>query len=155
MFEKSGRNRHGQRLTKPVMYEPTDSEWGLLSPRPLTRWTKRRPTKRVAILLVFLFVASVYGVRLWREHHPPRDPTRLDAERYYELKQQEMAKQRVQGAQGRNKGKGREDKPPLFERYHDAELALPQHHVDDPFANGKKYLWVENHVHGELSSLRC
>lgn len=40
-------------------------------------------------------------------------------------------------------------KPPLFERYHQAELALPQHHVADPFANGKKYLWVENHVHGE------
>ncbi|KIP11864.1 hypothetical protein PHLGIDRAFT_98965 [Phlebiopsis gigantea 11061_1 CR5-6] len=25
---------------------------------------------------------------------------------------------------------------------------MPQHHVSDPFAGGKKYLWVENHVHG-------
>ena len=41
------------------------------------------------------------------------------------------------------------EKPPLFERYHLAEMALPQHHVKDPFAGGKKYLWVENHVHCE------
>lgn len=39
-------------------------------------------------------------------------------------------------------------KPPLYERYHYAELALPQHSVPDPFANGTKYLWVNNHVSG-------
>ena len=41
------------------------------------------------------------------------------------------------------------NKPPLYERYHYAELALPQHSVPDPFADGRKYLWVNNHVSGE------
>ena len=45
------------------------------------------------------------------------------------------------------------NKPPLYERYHHAELALPQHHPGDPFAGGKKYLWVNNHVSGEYNSM--
>ena len=40
------------------------------------------------------------------------------------------------------------DRPPLYEEYHRAELALPQHDTTDPFSNGKKYLWVNNHVSG-------
>ncbi|GJE89688.1 O-fucosyltransferase family protein [Phanerochaete sordida] len=40
------------------------------------------------------------------------------------------------------------NKPPLYEKYHHAELALPQHDTSDPFAGGKKYLWVNNHVSG-------
>lgn len=40
--------------------------------------------------------------------------------------------------------------PPLYPAYHRAELALPQHDESDPFAGGKKYLWVANHVQCEL-----
>lgn len=140
MFDsKNGRNRY----RKPVMYDlAADSEWGVLSPRPLARWTKRRPTRRALVLFACLFMAAVYGVRVWnaRQHvhtetgepthghklppqheEPPPPPPEWD----------------------------QLPKPPLFERYHEAEMALPQHHVNDPFAGGKKYLWVENHVHGE------
>ena len=35
--------------------------------------------------------------------------------------------------------------PPLYPEFREAELALPQHHVTDPFANGQKYLWVASH----------
>lgn len=41
------------------------------------------------------------------------------------------------------------NKPPLYEEYHRAELALPQHDTNNAFGNGKKYLWVNNHVSGE------
>lgn len=36
--------------------------------------------------------------------------------------------------------------PPLYPEFKKAELALPQHHVKDPFAAGQKYLWVASHV---------
>jgi hypothetical protein len=162
MFGMAGRNRHGgQRLAKPVMYDPEDSEWRNLSPRPVNRWTKRRPTKRVVIVLVCLFIASVYGVRLWKEHQH-REQQRIQAEQArleLERQQQEVERQK-QRERELQKAKEEEEraaqaawdnrpKPPLFERYHEAELALPQHYVADPFADGKKYLWVENHVHGE------
>ncbi len=40
------------------------------------------------------------------------------------------------------------DPPPLYERYHRAELALPQHDTEHAFSQGQKYLWVNNHVSG-------
>lgn len=36
--------------------------------------------------------------------------------------------------------------PPLYPEFHREELQLPQHDLRNPFANGKKYLWVANHV---------
>ncbi|EKM50148.1 uncharacterized protein PHACADRAFT_200992 [Phanerochaete carnosa HHB-10118-sp] len=36
--------------------------------------------------------------------------------------------------------------PPLYPEFRKAELALPQHHVKDPFADGQKYLWVASHT---------
>lgn len=40
------------------------------------------------------------------------------------------------------------NKPPLYEKYHHAELALSQHDAVNAFSGGKKYLWVNNHVAG-------
>lgn len=154
MFEASGRNRLGHRLGKPAMHDPADAEWGILSPRPITRWTKRQPTKRTVFVLVCLFTAAVYGVRMWNErlhleqqraqkqiYSPGLKPAK-DVGRQAPSKPRPQEKVEVPPAE--------EDdgKPPLFGRFHQAELALPQHHVADPFAGGKKYLWVENHVHG-------
>ncbi|KAI0360624.1 hypothetical protein OH77DRAFT_704927 [Trametes cingulata] len=38
--------------------------------------------------------------------------------------------------------------PPLYSRFHEAELALPQHNVSLPFPEGRegRYLWVANHA---------
>lgn len=41
--------------------------------------------------------------------------------------------------------------PPLYHDVRAAELALPQHFVKDPFANGQKYLWIEAHTQCECS----
>ena len=133
----NGRHRHRDRLSgKPVMYDPLDTEWGggpSFRPLGLGRWTKRRPTKRVALVLLCVLLACAYGLRAWRAHQAEARRVAEEARRQKELEEK--------------------PKPPLFERWHQAELALPQHHVADPFAHGKKYLWVENHVHGELISL--
>ena len=136
MFDsQNGRNRY----RKPVMYDLAgESDWGVLSPRPIGRWTKRRPTRRALILLACLFVAAVYAVRVWTAHEHV-----LVADKKHDTHHEEQ-----------KKPLNWDDlpKPPLFGRYHEAEMALPQHHVKDPFAGGKKYLWVENHVHGESQS---
>ncbi|GJE93721.1 O-fucosyltransferase family protein [Phanerochaete sordida] len=157
MFEQNGRNRHGRdRLAKPVMYDPADSEWGILSPRPLNRWAKKRPTKRVMVLLVCIFIGCVYGVRVWRERQyfeEQREQRQLDyakdqgSRQRVEHKEEHKEKKPAPPVDPNDPYAGR-PKPPLFGKYHQAELAMPQHHVADPFANGKKYLWVENHVHG-------
>ncbi|KZP18800.1 hypothetical protein FIBSPDRAFT_933213 [Athelia psychrophila] len=41
-------------------------------------------------------------------------------------------------------------KPPLYERYHEYEAALPQHNPNLPAPEGKdaKFIWASNHVHG-------
>lgn len=123
---KQNRSRH--RISgKPALYDPADTEWGI--PRPLGRWSKRRPTRRGVAVFVCLVIICTYVLRSWRgavkvevqEEKPPS----LEPE-----------------------GWENKPKPPLFGQYHQAELAFPQHHVGDPFAGGKKYLWVENHVHG-------
>ncbi|PSR74432.1 hypothetical protein PHLCEN_2v9844 [Hermanssonia centrifuga] len=140
MFDsQNGRNRH---RGKPVMYDLTsDSEWGMLSPRPLARWSKRRPTKRALIIIACLFIAGVYGVRVWSgPHHAVQTHT---TEVITHQQHQERPEKHVE------ENWDDRPKPPLFERYHVAEMALPQHHVSDPFASGRKFLWVENHVHGE------
>ena len=157
MFDPSanGRTRHRER--KPVMYDLTgDAEWG----RPLGRWTKRKPTKRAFVLLACLFVAAVYGVRVWNaaqhapeRRHPPTPPPvrgRPPKGAKGEEKQQQQQRQQQEGQQQHEGGLNWDllEKPPLFGEYHVAEMAFPQHHVADPFANGRKYLWVENHVHG-------
>ena len=46
---------------------------------------------------------------------------------------------------------GPERLPPLYTDIREMEMALPQHHVRDPFANGQKYLWVASHTTSELS----
>ncbi|EKM56441.1 uncharacterized protein PHACADRAFT_253563 [Phanerochaete carnosa HHB-10118-sp] len=156
MFEKSGRHRHGRdRLAKPAMYDPADTEWGILSPRPLNRWTKRRPTKRMLVLFVCIFVACVYGVRVWRERQYLEEQRVLAEQRQQGQMRHQETKQKAEQHKEENVEKPKAEShwdewpnPPLFGKYHRAELALPQHHVADPFANGKKYLWVENHVHG-------
>jgi hypothetical protein len=45
--------------------------------------------------------------------------------------------------------------PPLYPEYRLKELALPQHNPDLPYPEGRngKYLWISEHVHGELYSL--
>ena len=113
------------------MYDPADAEWGASGPRPLARWTKRRPTKRAIILLVCVPIGCVYGMRMWNERSAKAKALRKEREKAKEFEEK--------------------PKPPLFEKWHQVELALPQHHVTDQFANGKKYLWVENHVHGKSS----
>lgn len=158
MFDaQSGRNRH----RKPVMYDDlaTDTEWGMLSHRPLGRWSKRRPTKRALALLACLFVAAVYGVRVLNTpRHDVLNPE-VDAEPTAGVDTEVPLHHNESEQSGEaEEGQGSEEppnwdnlpKPPLFDRYHEAEMALPQHHVADPFAGGKKYLWVENHVHGEF-----
>ena len=40
--------------------------------------------------------------------------------------------------------------PPLYEEFIEAEMAMPQHHVKDPFANGQKYFWVASHTQCEF-----
>ena len=37
--------------------------------------------------------------------------------------------------------------PPLYPEYHRAEVALPQHDLNNPFAGGRKYIWVASHAH--------
>ncbi|KZT27662.1 hypothetical protein NEOLEDRAFT_1130722 [Neolentinus lepideus HHB14362 ss-1] len=39
--------------------------------------------------------------------------------------------------------------PPLYEKWHEAELAMPQHDPDLPYPEGKegRYFWAPNHVH--------
>lgn len=46
-------------------------------------------------------------------------------------------------------------KPPLYERYHAYEAALPQHNPNLPAPDGAdaKFIWASNHVHGEQSYL--
>lgn len=41
--------------------------------------------------------------------------------------------------------------PPLYEAYHAAERALPQHNPHAPFPDGKdaKFFWVANHAQSE------
>lgn len=41
--------------------------------------------------------------------------------------------------------------PPLYSKYHQDELAYPQHNPDLPYPEGRegKYIWMANHVHGE------
>ncbi|KAI8981311.1 hypothetical protein BD414DRAFT_492292 [Trametes punicea] len=41
-------------------------------------------------------------------------------------------------------------KPPLYEKYHQWELQLPQHNPDLPYPEGRngEYIWMANHVHG-------
>ncbi|KIP04170.1 hypothetical protein PHLGIDRAFT_76434 [Phlebiopsis gigantea 11061_1 CR5-6] len=39
-----------------------------------------------------------------------------------------------------------EPTPPLYARFRAAEAALPQHHVEDPFAGGQRYLFASSHV---------
>ena len=36
--------------------------------------------------------------------------------------------------------------PPLYPEYHHAELALPHHDRKNPFADGRKYLWIASHT---------
>lgn len=148
--DKSGRNRHGHRLGKPAMHDPEDTEWGILSPRPLNRWTKRRPTKRIVVLLVFIFVAAVYSVRVWNEHQHFDKQKALAQQKQKQQQQTKLPpKPKDKPKEASQPSSDDDAKPPLFGKYHQAELAMPQHHVSDPFAGGKKYLWVENHVHGE------
>lgn len=45
--------------------------------------------------------------------------------------------------------------PPLYPDYHREELALPQHFVDDPFAGGKKYMWVADHTQCKFPKTWC
>ena len=150
MFDSQNRRRD----RKPVMYDLTaDSEWGVLSNRPLSRWTKRKPTRRAFILLACIFVAAVYGVRVWnaRQHAPP--PTRDRRPPSHAKPPPQRGDKKVEkGQEQQHEGGGPNwdllEKPPLFGEYHRAEMTFPQHHVADPFANGRKFLWVENHVSG-------
>ena len=45
-------------------------------------------------------------------------------------------------------------KPPLYEKYHQEELRLPQHNPDLPYPEGRhgKYIWYANHVHCTYAS---
>ena len=36
--------------------------------------------------------------------------------------------------------------PPLYPEFHRAELELPQHFGQRPFAEGRKYMWVADHT---------
>lgn len=38
--------------------------------------------------------------------------------------------------------------PPLYTSFRTQEAALPQHNVVDPFADGRKYLWIAGHTWG-------
>ena len=141
------------------MYDLTaDSEWGVLSPRPLGRWTKRKPTKRALVFLVCIFIAAVYGIRVWnaRQHVlVPESSPRHEQHEQSQEPNQAQDKNQIHEEQNEPLNWDLLEKPPLFGRYHEAEMALPQHHVKDPFAGGKKYLWVENHVHGESQHSVC
>ena len=45
-------------------------------------------------------------------------------------------------------------KPPLYEKYHQEELRLPQPNPDLPYPGGRhgKYIWYANHVHCTYAS---
>ena len=112
-------------------------------------------------------MAAVYGVRVWNAGEHALGPTERQAT--HEVHHEQMPVEKPvhkpdpkpisTPTSPKETAKEEElnesskwdlmEKPPLFERYHLAEMALPQHHVKDPFAGGKKYLWVENHVHCE------
>ena len=117
----------------------------MLNNRPLVRWAKRKPAKRAFILLALIIAASLYGVRVWNAGQHA-SMARGRGTRTRTQAQQMQDDEQQHGTEGLNWDLL--EKPPLFSEYHQAEMALPQHHVKDPFANGKKYLWVENHVHG-------
>lgn len=132
----NGKNKHRHRLSgKPVLYDYADAERGLQGARP-SRWARRRPTKRAVVVLLGMLLLGMYAMRWWNERNMSLEANTIqqEADKIQAEKQREADDR---------------PKPPLFERWHQAELALPQHHVVDPFANGKKYLWVGNHVHGE------
>ena len=44
--------------------------------------------------------------------------------------------------------------PPLYSKYHEAELALPHQDLKHPFAGGKKYMWSADHVQCRFTG-RC
>lgn len=98
-------------------------------------------------MLACLLVAVVYGLIVFRSHRA-NDAARREEESRQRALEAEAAERELE-EQRRLKELEDRPKPPLFEKWHWAELALPQHHVVDPFANGKKYLWVRDHVHGE------
>ena len=109
----------------PVVYDPADAAPTLPS---IVRWTRRNPTKRAIILLICLGFLGVYSIRTWNRYSGLAAASAIEPEGWQD-----------------------KPKPPLFERFHEAELALPQHHADNPFSRENKYLWVENHGHGELT----
>lgn len=100
------------------------SEWGHSSPPPrLARWRTWRRRTWISIVASLSGVAFIFGLPVYVHFHPTIWRTRLLAELF-----------------------GPKPLPPLYPEFRAAELALPQHHVEDPFANGQKYLWAANHA---------
>lgn len=116
--------------------QPVDSHpWIELSPSTLlptshASRSPRRDRKRIKALLCAFFVvaAASAGLTLYSFIHPRTWRSRLVAYTYVPS-----------------------PRPPLYEAWSEAEWQLPQHHVQDPFANGQKYLWVPSHVYCECS----
>lgn len=88
-----------------------------------SRWLKRRRNLAAFVLLVASAALVLFYLLFYQ---PPPEPVAVEEE----------------GAE--------QPLPPLYREYRQAELELPQHDHKNPFADGRKYLWVADHVQCEL-----
>ncbi|GJE89657.1 O-fucosyltransferase family protein [Phanerochaete sordida] len=117
-------------------FTPRDSQYELLptserhsgyskprAPFPLPRWRVCRRCTATSLVTLFFAAAAFIGLLVWAHLSPWIWRTELLAPIF-----------------------GPHPLPPLYPEFRKAELALPQHHVKDPFANGQKYLWIASHT---------
>ena len=102
------------------------SEWGTAPPLPFTARASRvlRHRRVVAALAGLLLAGALGGAYVLSYRAPARVP--------WPLPESMTAPD-----------------PPLYPEFHRAELALPQHASREPFANGRKYMWVADHTQCE------
>ena len=105
-------------------YDPVpSSEWGAGKQIPFTARASRilRHRRIISTLVAVVLGAAVITVYLVSYHVPDKVPWPLP----------EAMKT---------------PDPPLYPEFHRAELALPQHENREPFAHGRKYMWVADHT---------
>lgn len=87
---------------------------------PVAAWLKRH--RRKLVLAFFIFIVSTLWIVYYLVHHP-------------EFWRRKLVLQL----------RGFRNLPPLYPEFTRAEAQLPQHHTNDPFAGGRKYLWIASH----------
>lgn len=83
-------------------------------------WVKRR---RRLVFACILILVSVIAIALYSRQHPQFWRRKFVLKIF-----------------------GPKELPPLYPEWKEAEAALPQHSSREPFAGGRKYLWVASHT---------